>query len=381
MKNKKILTTFLLGAMVLCCVTSFTACSNKGDGNGSVYSESTASMESEASSSESTVGTLIFELNEAQTEYTVQDASNSDTEIVIPSTYKGLPVTSIGQDAFYNCSKLTSVTIPDSVTSIGRHAFYKCSSLTHITIPNSVISIEEEAFRDCSSLTSVTMSDGITSMGSSVFKGCGNMQYNEHDNAYYLGNETNPYVVLMNAKATDITSCVIHSETKIIAAGAFRNCSSLIEITIPDSVISIENGAFNGCASLTSAIIGKGVTSIGTMAFYGCASLTSVTIPDGVTAMEGATFANCSKLTSITIGSGVTTIANQEFENCSSLTSITIPESVTSIVGSAFNGCVKLKSVKFNGTIEQWNSLYKSNGWNEDIPATEVVCSDGKVTL
>ena len=134
------------------------------------------------------------------------------------------PVTSIGEYAFYNCSSLTSISIPNSVTSIGGRAFYNCSSLTSITIPESVTSIGDYAFCGCSSLKSITIPNSVTSIGGS----------------------------------------------------AFYNCSSLTSITIPESVTTIGGCAFTYCKSLTTAVIGKGIESIGQSAFSDCSSLTNV---------------------------------------------------------------------------------------------------------
>ncbi len=130
-----------------------------------------------------------------------------------------------------------------------------------------------------------------------------------------------------------------------IGSSAFRSCSSLTSVTIPDSVTSIGNGAFSGCSSLTSVTIGNGVTSIGSSAFRNCSSLTSVTIPDSVTSIGDCTFSGCSGLTSVTIPDSVTSIGAYAFEDCSSLTSVTIPNSVTSIGSSAFYNCSGLTSV------------------------------------
>jgi len=125
--------------------------------------------------------------------------------------------------------------------------------------------------------------------------------------------------------------------------GAFRNCASLTSVTIGNGVTSIGVSTFEGCTGLTSVTIPNSVTSIGWMAFSGT-GLTSVTIPNSVTTMDGA-FRSCASLTSVTIGNGVTSIGVSTFEGCTGLTSVTIPDSVTSIGVSAFKGCTGLTSV------------------------------------
>jgi PKD repeat protein len=136
-----------------------------------------------------------------------------------------------------------------------------------------------------------------------------------------------------------------------IGTSAFRNCSSLTSVTIPDSVTTIGDGAFWGCSSLTSVTIGDSVTTIGYQAFWGCSSLTSVTIGDSVTTIGDRAFYNCSSLTSVTIGDSVTTIGDRAFSNCSSLTSVTIPDSVTTIGDWAFYNCSSLTSVTIGDSV------------------------------
>ncbi len=313
------------------------------------------------------------------------DGTKIESNLVIPDS-----VTSIGSYAFYHCSGLTNITIPDSVTSIGNYAFYGFSGLTEIryngdlagwlnisgldnlmkygesakalyvdgtkiegelVIPDDVTSIASYAFRGCSGLTSITIPDSITTFGEGVFDGCQNLQYNEFDNAKYLGNAVNKHLVLVKASSTDITSCSIDVKCAFVLDKAFSGRSSLTSITIPDSVKSIGSCAFYNCTGLKSVTIGNGVTSIGNYAFQGCSGLTSIKIPDSVTSIGNYAFSSCSGLTSIAIGNSVTSIGDRAFYNCSKLTSVTIPDSVTRIGNQALQGCSGLTSVTMGNSV------------------------------
>lgn len=358
---------------------------------------------------------------------------SSLTSITIPDS-----VTNIGYEAFYNCSSLTSVTIPNSVTSIGNSAFCSCSSIMSATIPNSITSIEGSTFKNCSSLTSITIPesvksignsafegcsrltnitipDSITSIGSWAFKGCSSLDHNKYDNAKYLGNTNNPYLALIECAHTFITSCKINDQTKVIAALAFDDCTSLTNVTIPYSVSNIGHGVFSDCRSLKSINVDKNnstyksiddnlytidgniliryaagktetkfsipdsVTIIGEYAFRECGSLTSITIPNSVTSIGFSAFSQCKSLTSIVIPNSVTSIDWYTFAGCSSLTSITIPDSVTIINASAFNGCSGLTNVYYKGTAEEWNSIdIKSDGNNYLTSATRYYYSESE---
>ena len=225
-------------------------------------------------------------------------------------------VTSIGVDAFKDCSGLTSLTIPSSVTSIGGSAFRKCSGLTSLTILSGVTRIDECAFLDCSGLTSLTIPSSVRSIGRSAFYGC-----------------------------SGLTSLTIPNSVTSIGNQAFKGCSGLTSITIPNSVTSIGNQAYSGCSGLTSITIPNSVTKIDESAFYGCSGLTSLTIPSSVTSIGYEAFFMCSGLTSLTIPSSVTSIGKSAFSGCSGLTSLTIPKSVKAIYDNSFEDCTSLRDV------------------------------------
>ena len=274
-------------------------------------------------------------------------------EITIPETItvdeEVYNVTSIGDQAFYGCDNLTSITIPNSVTSIGKYAFIGCSSLTSVTIPNSVTSIGVWAFYCCSSLTSVTIPNSVTSIGGGAFSNCPSLSSMsvDPDNTIYDSRD-NCNAIIRTSDNTLIAGCqstIIPNSVASIGYGAFSGCTSLTSVTIPNSVTSIGNYAFQFCTSLTSVTIPNSVTSMGTDVFSGCYGLTSVTIPNSVTSIGNDAFYECSSLTSVTIPNSVTSIGEWAFCGCASLTSVTIPNSVTSIGEYAFYNCINLENV------------------------------------
>ncbi|MDR1602695.1 MAG: leucine-rich repeat protein [Tannerella sp.] len=221
-------------------------------------------------------------------------------------------VTSIGGNAFANCSNLSSVVIAGTVTSIGGSTFAYCTSLTSVNISAGVESIGEGAFSG-SGLTSVNIPASVTDIGALAFTNCSNLTSITVDgaNAHYSADGG----VLFNKNKTVLVQ--------------YPTGASATAYTIPNSVTDIGAWAFSNCSNLSSITFPTGLTGIGRGAFAHCA-LISVTVPNGVTSIPDSTFAACTALTSVSIPSGVTTIGMDAFFWCSSLTSITIPGSVTS---------------------------------------------------
>ncbi len=181
-------------------------------------------------------------------------------------------ITNIGTFAFYGCTSLVSVEIPDSVVTLGQGSFEGCVSLDSIVIPDSVTSIGISAFQGCTGLTSITIPGSVTGIGTSAFEDC-----------------------------TGLTSITIPDSATSIGPRVFKECTGLTSFTIPDSVTSIGSGAFQGCTGLSSITIPDSVTSIGSGAFQGCTGLSSITIPDSVTSIGGMAFGNCNNITSLII--------------------------------------------------------------------------------
>ena len=286
---------------------------------------------------------LEYTLSEDETYYSVTGIGTCmDTTLVIPSTYKDLPVTNIGWSAFGGCESLTKVVILNGVTSISDSAFAYCSSLTSVVIGNSVTSIGYRAFFECNSLTEISV-DG------------NNTAYQSIDGNLYSKNGT---VLVQYAIGKQATSFTIPTSVTHIGDDAFYACGSLTKIVIPDGVVSIDNCAFSSCGSLTEIVI-----------------------PDSVKSVGGYAFFNCGNLGSVVIGNSVISIDEYTFYACGSLTEIVIPNVVVSIDNRAFSNCSSLTKIKFEGTVEEWNAISKGVNWNSGVSATEVVCSDGRVAL
>ncbi|MBP3437169.1 MAG: leucine-rich repeat domain-containing protein [Clostridia bacterium] len=248
---------------------------------------------------------LRFLLNEDKSSYTVSGlADESISHLIIPSEHEGLPVTAIANNAFNRKECLISVEIPSSVTSIGYSAFEFCKNLESLILP-----------------------DTLSDIGSDLVKDCGSkLSFNHFDNGLYLGSRENPFMVLYDTVSTDITSCQIHPDCKIIYHEAFSGpckkfpCEHLKEIVIPKGVERICSGAFACCHRMVSVTFEEGsrLQAIEAHAFYSCLYLSKIKIPDSVSTIGADAFYNCKWLEQIVLPRSLTCL-DDYFANCESL--------------------------------------------------------------
>ena len=254
-----------------------------------------------------------------------------DSVVNIPPDFDGLRVTAIGEQAFFGCTGVTNIMIPEGVTSIGNYAFYCCYNLTSITIPSTVTSIGVGALGGCRSLASVTVA-------------AGNPVY--HSTRYCL------IETATKTLHTAYPNCIIPTDGSVTSIGAYAFVSSNIAIiTIPDGVTKIDQGAFYECKNLMTIAIPYSVMSVGAMAFYGC------------TAMMNAT-----------IGGRMLSIGEKAFYGCNNLMAIWMSSRVRSIGAEAFFGCSAIKFFLYEGTVAQWNSISRGDRCFAGVPSVTIKC-------
>ena len=333
----------------------------------------------------------------------------SDEILVIPAVIDGgdvwYKVTAIGIEAFKDCTNLISVILPDSVSIIDESAFAGCSGLMKVFFGTGLTNIGNYAFQDCVSLTEIALPASLTHIGTSSFMNCtALMALNFADDGQLEKIDSYAF-----SGCTSLTEVVIPDSVLFIYQGAFRNCTSLERITIPFvgytrnatknmhfgyifgatsadnhvktipaslTSVTVTGGttlgtyAFKNCTSLTEILLPDTLTTIGKTAFSGCKNLVSITLPDSVTSIADFAFNGCTALTSVVIPHEITSIGIYTFSGCSSLTSVSIPVSVTVIGDSAFNGCSALTDIYYDGTGDEWASIRISTGNDVLVSAT-----------
>ena len=262
---------------------------------------------------------------------------------------EGSTITSIGSYAFYNCSALTTVTIPDTVVNVENNAFQDCSSLATVTLPESLQTIGNNAFRNCTFLGEVRIPSGVTSVSSSApFDGCTALT----KVTFGKGITKVPGNICRNMTALTTVEYEEANGITEIGSYAFYNCSALTTAPIPDTVTNVGSYAFYNCTALAIVTIPGTVTTVENYAFYKCSALETVSLPEGLTSIGNYAFQDCSSLTTVKLPESLTTIGNNAFRDCTSLGEVRIPSGVTSVSGSApFTGCTALTKVIFGSGI------------------------------
>ena len=227
--------------------------------------------------------------NKAKTELRIYPYGKAETSFTIPGT-----VETIGNYAFYENNKLSSVIIPGSVTRIGNYAFTNCA-LSTIDIPNSVTIIGRQAFRKCDNFTTIVIPNSVTKIGPGAFSSCSNLE-----------------------------SVKLPDNLEAIESDLFRGCLQLATVNFPNTIAYIGAGAFQFCMMLTSVKIPASVITIGGSAFAFCENLEEIEIPESTTLLGSSIFYGCEKLTSIIIPRSINTIEEEAFKHCQTLRSLTV---------------------------------------------------------
>ena len=278
---------------------------------------------------------------------------SSLTTVNIPST-----ITSIGQYAFQGCSSLKNVSIPINVTSIGQYAFQGCSSLKNVSIPNNVTSIGQYAFSGCSSLEGIWLPSKFNNIAPSAFEGCTNLQYIDCSSPKEsIGSRA----FAGCSKLTWLNNTIGSNTT--MGTSVFEDCKSLEHITLPENMTSLPYSTFKGCTSLSNITLPAGLTSIGNYAFDGCSNLEKIDLPYYLTNLGTRALANCSKLTNLTLPSSIQTIGSDAFAGCCGLTRIDanmaapVKASQSTFDGVSFSNC------NLYVPIGTYQTYWLANGW------------------
>ncbi len=277
----------------------------------------------------------------------VGPGSCNDFELVISSTYENKPVIGIADNAFEYCSKLISITLPESIESIGENAFSGCIKLIEVYNKSALditLGSEENGRIAYYAKNVYTPTEGFSKI---TTDNNGYVSYADSVASEY-------YIVAYNGVATRLTlPTSINGSDYCVYQYAFFDCRNIVSISAGNSLIEIGDYAFFGCRSLVDVTLGNSTTSIGEFAFGRCTSMVEILIGNSVISIGDRAFINCSSLTDVNMGNSVESIGECAFERCVSLSSITIKNSVTFIGERAFNDCFSLTRAVFNN-VDDW---------------------------
>lgn len=348
MKLKRTLAFLLSAVIMLSLPTAFTS---------SVYAEIIAN----------TADYYIYSIDEITHTVAITDVKNKKiTKAEIPATIEEMPVTTIDTYAFYNCSDLTEIIIPNSVTNIKMSAFFNCKVLARVSISKSVTEIGSYPFRSCPELADISVD-------------AENANYKSIDGVLF--DKQGEKLIAFPSGKSGVYQ--IPNGATEIGGGSFYTAKKVTKVIIPSTLTTVSTNAFVDCQSMTEFEVdssnSKFSTADGVLFNKGFTKILSVpngksgayTIPNGVTSIGTSAFYYCKKITNVYIPDGVTSIFLYAFNYCSSLESISFTNSVTSITNSVFSNCDALKDVYYVGTPTDWSNIKISTG-NEAL--------DGKIT-
>lgn len=334
---------------------------------------------------------------------------NTLTDVVVPGYYNGLPVTDIGEGAFYNNSNIKSLFLSNNIKTIQKNGITNCGFLTDVTLPDTILDIGIYVFILLPSLT-----------------------YNFINNGKYLGNYENPYLVLHVISDTSASHISINNRCKSIGYGAFFNCDNMTTLSLPSSVlyfgdslppgktysslyyggslsewcnIKFAESVLRGCNLYinntllkdlvvpnnvlrlnaecfagwngNSVVFNENLKEIGNGCFASCKNIKSIVFPNNIEYVGNAAFAYCDLLNNITLSNKMSTLKSEIFSYCPSITSITIPTNIVKFEDSIFAYSENLNTIIYEGTIAQWNAIDKHIFWNIHMGNYIVHCTDG----
>ncbi len=303
------------------------------------------------------------------------------TKVEIPSTYNGKSVSRIDAEGFKNATSLKNVIIPSSVRVIENGAFSGCTALKEVIIITDDVdmrftTIEKGAFYGCTALEDINIPNSLTTLGDDAFYGCTSLDFAEYKDGFYIGNNTNPYLVFIKAKTARAYDIELHSDTRFINDFAFANCEQLKSVTLYGGIVSYGKDAFSGCVLLnkvnyfgnfenwcratfsseTSNPLNKGAELFmeGTLA-------TTVTVPNNIEEINDFAFIGCTSIKEVSLPEGLTKIGKRAFERLANLEKITLSSNLTSVGDDAFKGCGKIERVDYVGEIDTWCAIDFAN--------------------
>lgn len=333
-----------------------------------------------------------------------------DNSALIPSSLQSVTVTggsSVADYAFFGCSRITSITLPDGVASIGAHAFDGCSSLGSLSLPDTVLTIGDYALSGCTALTEFYVPVSVTDIGSYALRGCTSVASltipfvgsradgsGETCIGYLFG--ASDYFYNHNFVPASLTDVTIVGSAAIDDF-AFYNCANIRSISVTAAQTAIGEGAFYNCSRLVEFTLAAGINEIGNEAFFGCTSLSDVNFLgeladwiDFAGAVTGSYSNPMTIATRLSIGGSLLTEAvvpdgvtglTGAFFNCASLVSVTLPASIESIGSLVFSGCTSLTEIVYLGTMEQWQAVSLASGWASSTSGLVVTCTDGTIAV